>query len=280
MTKHMIRCDMEGVSGIVSPAQAEPGATEYKVGLCLFMSDLLAAIGGLREGGADTVVVYDEHYFGRNIDLTRLPANVSVIAGKPPYRADWAGGLDESFAGLVLVGFHSRCGSGELLHHTYEPDICGLALNGLAVGEIGMEAAIAGDFGVPTVLVTADSAGTAEAEELLPGVLTVAVKESLGATGALCPGTAVTAARIRAAARAAVLHAPAVEPFRVSAPVHLEVSLCAGSFQRALADTFPEVMQDERSLAIDGSTVTEVWSRYWDMKKRAQDLVAAVGPAP
>ena len=43
-------------------------------------------------------------------------------------------------------------------------------LNGVSVGESWMEAAIAGDCGVPVLLVTGDSAGVAEAESLLPGV--------------------------------------------------------------------------------------------------------------
>gem|GEM_PF-4933754 len=77
------------------------------------------------------------------------------------------------------------------------------------------------------------------------------------------------------AARAAVVHAPAVAPFRVPAPVCLEVSLCAGPFQRALADTFPDVMCDAYSLRLEGPQVTDVWSRYWQMKLRAQGLVAA-----
>ena len=38
------------------------------------------------------VVIYDEHYWGRNIDVGRLPDGTEAICGKPPYRADWAGG--------------------------------------------------------------------------------------------------------------------------------------------------------------------------------------------
>ena len=105
MNKYMIRCDIEGVSGVVSYEQAEPGKPEYDFGLRMFKSDLCACIDGLLEGGADEVVIYDEHYDGRNIDPTWLPERVSFISGKPPYRADWAGGLDASYAGR----WTSRC---------------------------------------------------------------------------------------------------------------------------------------------------------------------------
>ena len=138
MPKYMIRCDMEGVTGVVSYAQAEPGGTEYDFGLRMFLADLGAAVEGLLSGGAEEVVIYDEHYYGRNVDLGMLPSRATVICGKPPYRPGWAGGLDDSFAGLVLLGFHSRRGTpGGLLNHTYEPDIRNLRLNGAIVGEIG-----------------------------------------------------------------------------------------------------------------------------------------------
>lgn len=106
--KYMIRCDMEGASGVVSYEQAEPGKHEYPFGLRMFKSDLLACVSGLLAGGADEIVIYDEHYYGRNIDPEWLPDKVLFIAGKPPYRVDWAGGLDASFSGVILLGFHSK----------------------------------------------------------------------------------------------------------------------------------------------------------------------------
>jgi len=96
MKKYMIRCDIEGVSGVVSYEQAEPGNPEFEFGKRMFMSDLLALIDGLNQGGADEIWGYDEHYYGRNIDIDRLPKNVTSICGKPPYRLNWAGKLDDS----------------------------------------------------------------------------------------------------------------------------------------------------------------------------------------
>lgn len=233
--KYMIRCDIEGISGVVSYEQAEPGKSEYELGLRLFRSDLCACIDGLLAGGAGEVVIYDEHYYGRNIDPTWLPERVSFIAGKPPYRADWAGGLDDSFAGLILVGFHSKYGTpGGLLHHSYELDIRDLRLNGVSVGEIGMETAIAGDFGVPLLLVTVDSAGCAEAAALVPGTKTVAVKESLGETGGQCLPLNVTAAMIRQAAKDVVGNPPAAKVWKIEDGVTLEISFNPGSYANAV----------------------------------------------
>jgi D-amino peptidase len=272
--KYMIRCDMEGVGGIVHESQASPHGAEYAQGRAWFMAELVALVEGLREGGADEVVVYDEHYYGRNIDLAQLPKGARAICGKPPYRGDWAGGLDASFAGLVLHGFHSKSGTRNgLLCHTYEPDIADLLLNGVSVGEIGMEAAIAGDFGVPTVLVVADSAGVAEAAALLPGVVGVAVKESVSVEGAVCMPQAETLGRIRAAAQTAVRRPPLAKPYAVGPSVALRVRLNDGPYRRAVQGLFRDRMEGERDLALTASRATDVWAEYWQIKRRAQAAV-------
>jgi D-amino peptidase len=272
MKKYMIRCDMEGVSGIVSYEQAEPGRGEYAVGQRMFMSDLLAVVEGLQAGGADEIAIYDEHFYGRNIDLDRLPAGVTAICGKPPYRANWAGGLDKSFSGLVLLGLHSKADTaGGLLPHSYELDIADLRLNGLSVGEIGMEAAIAGDHGVPAVLIVGDSAGVKEAQALLPGIAGVAVKQSLCETGALCHPLAVTSQWIRRAAAQVANRPPAVKPYRVGAKVTLEVQLRHNSYLNTARRLYARDMTSDDTLVLKGRSATAVWADYWQRKIRCQE---------
>jgi len=269
--KYMIRCDIEGVSGVVSYEQAEPGKPEYDLGLRMFKSDLCACLDGLLEGGAGEIVIYDEHYYGRNIDPEWLPENVSFIAGKPPYRMDWAGGLDASFAGLVLVGFHSKYGTpGGLLHHSYELDIRDLRLNGVSVGEIGMETAIAGDFGVPLLMMTGDSTGCVEADALVPGVKTVAVKESLGETGGRCLPLSVTVAMIRAAAKAVAETLPAAKAWNLGNEVILEVSLNPGPYADAIRELNAEDLNADGDLILTGASATAIWADYWQRKLNAR----------
>jgi len=258
---------MEGVSGVVSYLQVEPGQPDYAFGRSMFHSDLMACLEGLLAGGAEEIVIYDEHYFGRNVDPSWLPEHVSVICGKPPYRADWAGGLDAAFEGVILLGFHSKFGTRNgLLHHSYEPDICNLRLNGVSVGEIGMEAAIAGDFGVPVLLVTGDSAGMREAERLLPGVRTARVKESISSAGGQCYPLSVTAGWIRDAARFIVENPPAVKPRRVGPRAELEIRFNPGSYLEAFRRLYAPRMQNDHTIILKGHGATEVWAKYWEMK--------------
>ena len=177
MKKFVVRCDLEGASGIVSYVQAEPWQAEYQDGRRYFMSDLLALLKGLDDGGADVIQVYDEHCYGRNILLDQIPdtyrADISFFCGKPDYTQSWAGGLDRETTGLILLGFHSKAGTHAsereaLLHHSYDKNISDIRINGRSVGEIGMEAAIAGCFQVPLLLFTGDSAGAEEAQSTLP----------------------------------------------------------------------------------------------------------------
>lgn len=276
MGKYMMRSDIEGVTGVVSYQQAEPGKPEYTFGQRMFMADLVACLDGLLAGGADEVVVYDEHFHGRNVDLAALPPQVSVICGKPPYRADWAGGLDGSFAGLILLGFHSKFGTpGGLLHHSYELDIRELRLNGVSVGEIGMEAAVAGDWRVPLVMVSGDSAAVAEAEALVPGVRGVVVKESLGVCGARCYPVSVTAERIRSAAEAVVVDPSDVEPYAVGQDVTLEVVLNDGPYLDSVRRELTSEMAGGRTLVLRGESATAVWADYWHKKLCCQAAMEA-----
>lgn len=272
--KIALRCDMEGVSGVVSYQQVDPSGVDYDFGLKMFRSDLQACLEGLLAGGADEVLIYDEHFDGRNVDPSWLPEHVDVICGKPPYRADWAGGVDRSCIGMVMLGFHSKAGTtNALLNHTYEPDIANLELNGASVGEIGMEAAIAGDWDVPLLMITADSAGISEAGELISNVQGVSVKQSLGTFAARVEPLSVTAQRIRETACRVMQDPPTVKPFRMNGEVDLKIELREGPFLTSIRALYAGSMLDDHTVGLRGATATQVWSDYWQMKLQAQKHV-------
>ncbi len=265
--KYMIRCDMEGVSGVVSEEQTTPSSPEFVYAQDRLMDDLLALVEGLNEAGADRIVIYDEHYFGRNVRSDLLPANTQVISGKPPYRPDWPGGLDSSFAGLILLGFHVKSGTaGGLLPHSYEPCIADIRLNSISVGEIGMEAAVAGDWGVPAVLVVGDLASTEEARSLLPGISAVAVKEAFSTDGAMCYSGARVRNGLIEAAQHLIYSPPAVQPFRLTNPVELAIAFHEGRYLEVLRQHCQQMMVDDRTIRLTAETATSVWAAYWQIK--------------
>ena len=269
MLKYMIRSDIEGASGVVSYVQAEPWQAEYADGRRYFMSDILAAVHGLLDGGADEVYIYDEHCYGRNVLMDELPENVFVYNGKPPYRPDWCGGIDESFAGMLMVGFHSKADRelGNLLHHTYDKDLKNIDINGLSVGEIGNEAAMAGDVGVPLVMVTGDSAGIEEAKALCPDVVGVSVKGSVSEYGGLCLPISVThkmiydAAKKIAADQKAEPEKKFFKPLKIEGPVKMKIDFFDTPLGKAYHDKFGEAY-------FEGENVLTCWSQW--QEKRAQ----------
>jgi D-amino peptidase len=268
--KFHIRTDMEGISGVVNLSQVTPGSAEYRVTCDWLMAELLALVEGLIEGGATDISIYDEHWFGRNVDVSRLPAGVRVLAGKPPYRADWAGGLASDHAGMILHGLHSMAGTGEVLAHTYEPDFEAITINGRQVGEIGVEAAIAGDSGVPLVLISADSAGVAEAQALVPDVASVVTKISWGATGAECRALADVVHDLKTAGRRVAANRPTVAPFVLSGPVTMECAFVQGAYLDELRRQKPGSFTGRDKLCLAGPTVSAVWADYWQIKLAVQ----------
>ncbi|THF73594.1 M55 family metallopeptidase [Cohnella fermenti] len=265
--KWMVRVDMEGVTGVVRMNQVIPGASEYSFGQRMMMHDLHALLGGLLQRPEDEVVLYDIHFFGTNIDLEALGPNVTAICGKPHYTPDNGSFVDESFDGLILLGLHAKAGMPDaLLAHSYEHDITHMDVNGLEVGEIGLEALMAGESGVPLVMVTADSEGAAEAERLVPNVVTAVTKLSLSGEGAACYPPSRTAELLRAGAMACVQAVKHIRPLCIEGPIRLEMRLKEGDLLRKLHDRIPEAFLTPNRLALNGDSVIEAWRQYLTAK--------------
>ena len=260
--KFMIRCDVEGVTGVVHPSQASPHGSAYAYGVEMLHHDLNALLEGLWSTGEHEVWVYDMHYFGLNLDMRRLDSRVRVVCGEPPYTPNCVGGLTPDFDGQFLLGLHAKAGTGTLLAHSYEHEIEDIRLNGLSVGEIGLEAAMAGEMGVPTLLVTGDSAGCAEAETLIPGIPTVVVKESLGPTQAICDPCALSGARLSEGAKTAVAAIDRVAPFSADPPVVLEIQLAESPFTDHVRSRLAPSVQEDGSLRLEADSTVEAWRTY------------------
>jgi len=263
--KFMIRSDMEGLTGVTTYQQVQ--GTEF--GWAMLMNDLTAAVNGLLSTGEHEIVIYDEHTDGRNVRLDELPPCVSVICGKPAYTPQW-GGIDSSYDAMLMIGYHARSGAeSALLPHTYSRKNLNVRINGTVVGEIAIEAGVAADFGVPTWLITGDSAGMAEAEQTIPGVVTVIVKEAMGKTTARCYPTELTTKLIHDAAEQVAKSPPNVQPLKFNGPVELQIDLAKSDYLDKFRTCYPEALVNNNMVQLNGKTVTEVWSRYCEMQTKA-----------
>lgn len=245
--KLLISADMEGISGVVLTHHTVSSHKEYERFRRLMTAEVNAAIDGARVGGALEIVVNDSHGSMTNILIEELYPRAELISGSPkPY--GMMQGIGEDVDAVFFIGYHAASGTGAaVLEHTLvSSSVFRVYLNGQAVGETGLNAALAGGFGVPVVLVTGDQAVVAEARNLLGEIETVQVKESLTRTAARCLHPTVAQARVRGAAERAL--EGNVKPFVLPAPITVGIT-----FQRALhADLAALTPGSER---VDGCTV-------------------------
>ncbi|MFQ5813984.1 MAG: M55 family metallopeptidase [Anaerolineae bacterium] len=224
--KVYISCDMEGISGVVAGKQTDNGE-EYKRAQKLMTGEVNAAIEGARAGGATEVLINDSHGSMRNILIEELNPSAQLISGSPK-PLSMMQGIDESFDAAFFIGYHAQAGTAySVLDHTYSGIVYQVSLNGRLVGETGLNAALAGYFGVPVVLVTGDKLLVEEATTLLGTVAGVAVKESYGRYAARCLVPETARELIRQAAQSALSRES--KPFVVEPPITLTVDFTSSA---------------------------------------------------
>jgi D-amino peptidase len=220
-----VSSDMEGTAGIVDWVQCLAGNPEYEQGCRLLVDEVNAAIDGAVAAGATSVLVNDSHSAMRNLPPGALHGRASYLSGrhKPLYMMQ---GLDESFDAIFFVSYHGAMGSASNLSHTYNPGaVSEVRINGTVAGESGINALVAQACGVPVALITGDQLVGPEAAPFCPGVVHVAVKESVNrlAAASLHPDEACEL--IRDGARRAVdgVTAGAIGVPRIAMPAELAV---------------------------------------------------------
>lgn len=225
--------DMEGIAGVVHEDQTNPidprCAGEYGRFRRLMTLEANAAIEGALAGGATRVLVNDSHWSMRNILAEELHEGAELLSGGPK---PWSmmEGIDAGWDLAGFIGYHAKAGTASaILDHTYTDRILDVRLNGTSVGELGINAALAGAFGVPVALVTGDKALGLEARALLGDrIQTIAVKEAVSRHAArhLSPETARSLIRdsMRETVEDARRHGVArAKRFVLPPPVTLEV---------------------------------------------------------
>lgn len=225
--KIYIAVDMEGISGINCSDYVSRSGCHYQTGQRLLTEDVNAAVRGAFDGGADEVIVADMHSLSGNILVEQLDPRALLMAGTPhqprfPF-------LDESVDGVFLVGYHAMAGTmGANLEHTMSSATWfKFTANGVPFGEVEIDAAIAGESGVPVVMVSGDDKLCQEAARMLPGVEAAMVKQGLGRQSALCLSPEYGRQRVYASAKKAVERLKGGEKFslfKVASPVTVQIT--------------------------------------------------------
>lgn len=223
--KVYISVDMEGITGVVSNEQLGPGGFEYQRAREFMTAEALAAIQGAREAGATEIVVSDSHGNGQNLLIDQFPDDITIIRSWPRPLMMMEG-IDSTFAAAVFIGYHSSTANvrGVRAHTMSSATLTGVALNGRQVPEGGMNAAIAGYFGVPVVMVSGDDAAVEEVQRFAPGMQGAVVKRAISFHAAATMTPKAAQALIRAQVKAGIEKRARVTPFVLPGAVTADIS--------------------------------------------------------
>jgi D-amino peptidase len=222
--KLFISVDMEGVTGVIQPAQLGPTGFEYGQAREWVTGEVNAAIEAARSAGVTEFVVCDAHGNAQNILIDKLPDDVKVVRGFPR-PLEMMQGIDASFDGVLLIGYHaSEWNVDAVRSHTISSArLLGIKLNGAFVMEAVFNAAIAGHFGVPVLLISGDRLAVGELHKTLPQVEGVVVKEPLGFHAAMTVTPARGRKMIADGVGRAIRNAASAAPYKLKTPIELEV---------------------------------------------------------
>ncbi|MDI6828308.1 MAG: M55 family metallopeptidase [Armatimonadota bacterium] len=216
--KIYIHTDLEGVSGVDAYEMMDQTTEGYQKARRLLMEDINAAVAGAFEGGADEVTVLDSHNGAHNF----IPEMLDKRAVQDPREnKKWWGALDETYSGTFFIGAHAMAGTlnGFLDHTQSSTHWHDYSINGRKMGELAQWAIVAGNFGVPMLMVSGDEAACKEAREFFNPIETAVVKRGIGRNKAELVPLDEARARIREAAKRAISLIGKAKPFIPEKPM-------------------------------------------------------------
>ena len=222
--KFIVAVDMEGIACAYGPFG---GGVEDSFNILSVRRqatrEAAAAARALFDQGAGEVIVWDNHGRGCSLDYDELDERCKIGIGatvdtRYPI-------LDGSFDGVVLIGYHARASAQDaVLAHTYSSqNYQSVKVNGKELGEIGLDAAIAGSYGVPVIFVSSDDKGVAEAKEILPWIEAVETKQSFAYTRIVSKHPRAVVKEIYQGVTKAVERIGEMKPFAIPGPVDVEI---------------------------------------------------------
>jgi D-amino peptidase len=269
----LIMADMEGVSGIVVWEQTMGGEALYEEGRRLYTEEINAAIRGAKAAGATEIVAVDCHGAGKGWSFNSfipelLDPDCEWVAHHPwsRYTEMFETGCDA----CLLVGMHARNNTpdGVLCHTISTVKWYNLWFNDDLVGEVGINAALCGHYGVPILLVTGDEAVCRESRGLLgDGLPTVAVKRGLTRYSARQIPPVRARQMIEDGAREALLNFKSngspVQPYVPARPTRITIEVDAIDKVADFKGRHGVEIVEPQKVISTGKDWLEAWDQIW-----------------
>lgn len=259
--KIFLMVDNEGISGVYTFRQTRSGDDRRNEGRAAMTADVNACAEGLKRAGVDTVVVRDCHGRAETILWEQLSPAVDecVMGAVGPDRFFGSEGAD----GVILLGYHAMAGTAEaFLNHTWSgTTIHNMYLNGVRSGELALDAAIAGERGLPVIMVSGDDKLKKECAHFLPWAMYAQVKRAATKEGGALLQPDKAHALIAATAEEAVRRIGEMQPYIIAKPVTMRVE-CTQPVALPLHTDKPYMrILDGRSYEVDADTVQQALNR-------------------
>ncbi len=221
-----ISADIEGIAGVVTREHTTPQGFEYQSARVWMTDSVTAAANACYAAGASEVVISDSHGNAQNLLLDRLPKGVALVRSWPRPLSMMQGVEVGKFDGALFIGYHAGATNvGGILAHTFRSaSLREVRVNGKAVPEAGINAAIAGHFGVPVLLVSGDDVCIGETVAILPDIEPVTVKWAHSRFSARTLMPEASYELIAEGVKRAIKRRKKIKPHVVEGPITLEVS--------------------------------------------------------
>lgn len=176
--KLYLSVDMEGITGLPDYTYVDSREHNYERARKIMTEETNYVIESAFNSGCRHVLVNDSHSKMNNLLIDRLHTDAELITGdvKP---LSMMQGIDDSFTGAMFIGYHARAAKFGVMSHSMIHAVRHFYINDEPLGELGLNAYVAGHFNIPLLLVAGDDQACKEAEALIPNIKTVAVKESI-----------------------------------------------------------------------------------------------------
>ena len=257
--KLYISVDMEGVVGVVTADHLGPAGFEYQKAREFMTRELLAAIEAAKQEGVTEILVSDSHGNGENILIDLLPKDMMIVRSWPRPLMMMEG-FDSTFDAAIFLGYHAGTTNpaGVRAHTISSGRLADVRLNGRSMLEAGINAAIAGHFGVPVIMISGDDDAVAEARSVIGDIEGAVVKWAYSFHSAKTMTPAAAYELIGEKVTAALRRLDQFQPLVLPTPVTLDVRFKSYRPSQLLAYLPIVERTDSHSIRYVGRDIIEI----------------------
>lgn len=253
--KLYISIDMEGIWGLTSWRESREKVSELmtqELNLVLSLIDKYAK--------NSEIVIADSHSQGDNLIVSKLPENVSLIRGFPRnyYMME---GLDESFDGVLFIGYHAPVGilPGQMDHSYSSSTFYEVSINGKKVGEAEINGMLAGYYRVPVILISGDDILMNFSMSFFPDTQFVITKRAISRFSAQMVPYKKLVDQYNSAIKSAIESIKKIRPLELRPPFTLELEITDTNAAYLISQIPGAVLVSGRKVSYSSSSFLEIY---------------------